>query len=354
MLFDRVRRQVERLIPLFGVGRHASTILASFDELCGESMHIDVGRRTPEFSRINADGTPFQFALSLSRTSPPALQFLGEAGRPGCGLPERLHASFASLNALARACGLVDAVEPVLPMLRDLAPDADSPEAAESGPFWFALSFPPGSAASLTVYINGRWGPADARWRRLDRFAAAFGSTARWRAFAARAAGDLTPHGMAVTLRPNAPASGRIYLHAFGVHISAYRNLFLGATTPDAADAFDTFGRVMLGADAVYPTRSAVLSLELPDAPMPGAKFELCAHCAFAHDAQAAARISSWLRHSRIGEDAYRSTLASLMHDRRLSDRALPSLHAYVGVGARGPDPYASIYVNPGPALETA
>lgn len=75
---------------------------------------------------------------------------------------------------------------------------------------------------------------------------------------------------------------------------------------------------------------------------------------AFAHDAEAATRISGWLQQLGVDDQIYHATVSSLSLGRRLSDSALPSLHAYVGVGARGAEHYASVYLNPGPALERA
>jgi hypothetical protein len=356
VLFDQVRNQVERLIPVFGVSREASAVLASFDILCSESLDLDVRCRAPEFSRINADGTPFQFALSLSQHWPAPLQFLGEAGRPGCGMQERLRAGYASLRELARECGVVAEVEGILPLLSHLAPQGDPFLLNDaSGIFWFALGFWPDAPPSLTVYINGRWGGARAQWQRMDRFAAFFDSTDHWRSLVSMTSPGPAPLGMAVTLRPDAATSGRIYLHAFGVELSVYRGLFLAAATPPcAADAFDEFATYVMGDDVRYPTRSAVFSFELAAARVAGAKFELCAHCAFTHDAEAAGRISGWLEQLGAGHEVYRSTVSSLTRERPLSDEARPSLHAYVGVGARGLDRYASIYLNPGPALEHA
>ena len=355
MLFDQVRGQVQRLIPLFGVGRQASNILTSFDVLCAESLDIDARSRTPEFSRINADGTPFQFSLSLSRDRPPPLQFLGEAGRPGCSLEERRRASFAGLEGLARECGVIEEVERITPTLRQLVPERhpDPHATTMSGILWFSLSFRPDSAPSLTVYVDGQWGTERARWRRLDSVAALFGSMDRWREIASLAPPALSPLGAALTFRPKRAASGRIYLRAFGEPLGVYRTLFrASAPAAGAIDAFDDFGRRLLQDDAHYPTRSAVFSIELPAAPIAGAKFELCAHCAFAHDAEAGARISGWLRQSGVGDEIYRSAVSSLSLGRPLSDSGLPSLHAYVGVGVRGSERSASVYLNPRPALE--
>lgn len=342
---------------MFGVSRRSETILASFDALCGESLQLDVGRRRPEFSRINADGTPFQFSLTLNGACTAPLQFLSEAGVPGCGIAERLSSSYRCLNELATICDLVDDVERLLPALRDLIPERDPHLVADhSGMFWFGLSFRDDPSPSLTVYINGRWGPKTAQWHRVDRFAALFSSAGHWHSLATLADPALTPLGMAITLRAGTPPTGRIYLQAFGVRLNAYRTLFLQSVPSSGlhAEQFDLFGRRVLGEDVIYPLRSAVFSFELPDTPASGAKFEVCAHCAFANDIEAGSRITGWLHEFGVDAHRYDQMVATLTHGGSLSSLALPSLHAYVGLGARPSSGYASIYLNPGPALDCA
>ena len=102
----------------------------------------------------------------------------------------------------------------------------------------------------------------------------------------------------------------------------------------------------------LYPTRSAVFSVELPAAQLAGAKFELCAHYAFAHNAEATSRISRAGCSVWVSMPALPSTLASHGAGCPLSASALPSLYAFVGVGVRKSETYASVYLNPGPALE--
>ena len=99
---------------------------------------------------------------------------------------------------------------------------------------------------------------------------------------------------------------------------------------------FDDFAAHIVGDEAGRPTQSAVFSVDVPSAPVPGVKFELCAHCAFANDSQAEERLSRWLDHTEIGSQAYRATLENLALDRRAIRSSRPSLHAYVGVGLRG------------------
>ena len=160
MLFDEVRRQVERLIPAFGVGAQWRTILASFDHLCSESLDLGHARRAPELMHLNTDGTPFQFSLSLDRLARPPLQFLCEAGRPGAAMDQRVRASYRRAHDIGRACGLTTEVDDILPMLRELVPENDPAVSRDSSSmFWIALSFAQGVAPTLTVYINARWDP---------------------------------------------------------------------------------------------------------------------------------------------------------------------------------------------------
>jgi len=348
LLRDQVRGQLEQLIPLFGVSRQTLCVLAAFDMLCGESLALDANARAPEHSRINTDGTPFQFALTLGRTPAP-LQFLSEAGRPRSDAGERLKASYAALRGLAGVCGVAGQSKLLMRVLRDLLPGPRQAEATTSGYLWFALAFWADAPPALTVYVNGRVGSEPEQWQRLERFADLFGSVGRLHALASLARPLLGPLGMAVTLRAGAPPRGRIYLHAFGAELTLYRALFLQASpTAERLDVFEQFAHHVLGDDVRYPTRSGVFSIELPDDVDAGVKLELCAHCAFAHDADAARRVTNWLTASGLDEPAYQSTIASLTGAQPLADHGRAALHAYVGVGVRGAMPYASIYLNPG------
>ncbi len=353
VLFDPLREQVEQLIGVFGVETQASTILAAFDALCAESLHIDARQRTPELSRINVDGTPFQYSLSLGRNRRAPLQFLGEAGRPGGDIEERLKAGRVALARLAEVCGIIEESVEIDPLLRIAAPANDHHLLADrAGIFWFAVSFHPDTTPALTVYINGRWGPTESQWRRLEDAAAYFERLDPWRSLRASPAAGFAPLGMAVTLKRGEPPSGRFYLSAYGVAVNVYRSLFLGLADDRGADAtFDSFVRHVIGADVRYPTRSAVFSVGLGPSHEAAPKLELCAHCALDHDVDAAHRISAWLLDSRFDDGLYDSVLHTLTATRPLSGTHVPTVHAYVGIGWRSAGQYASIYLNPGPGL---
>jgi hypothetical protein len=352
VLGPEIRDQVCRLIPAFGVCHRTTEILRVFDALCHESLAIAVTERSSEHSRINSDGTPFQFALDLSGARAGPFQFLGEAGHPGADPVARHRASAAAWSALARTCRAEDEAAAAAPALALLAPTGHRSAPLPASLFWFAVRFPVDGPPAVTVYVNGAWGPEHDRWRRFDALAAATASTPRWRALR-----DITramaPVGAAITVRSGEATTARAYFRAYGLPATAYRDA-LSAAAPSAVTgaAFDECVGTLLGDAVGRPTQSVVFSSDLCDSARAGAKVEMCAHCAFVSDAEAEARIGQWLRGSGLGEVAYLTALDVLTGGVPVPAPARrASLHAYVGVGVRGGDAYASVYLNPGAVL---
>ena len=351
LLVDLIEHQIDRLIPLFNLAPQASVIQRAYRALGNVSLAIDPGACVPEYSRINADGTPFQFSLHLNATNPPALQFLGEAGRPRREPEERATSGFACLEQLGDILGLSDQLVDVRPWLESWMQHRDSePGAGMAGALWFALAFVPGTAPALTVYLNNAWGRPSEQWRRLralgDRLGATVDVEGRVTAL------TLAPLGAAVVLRGDGRRSGRAYFSGFGLPVERYREtVSQGTHGQRSGEAFDAFVHHLIGDDACYPTRSSVYSLELSATPSDAVKIELCAHCAFDDDRQAAARVSAWLRASQMGSDVYSSTLDALLGGRTLATTGRTAVHSFVGLGVRHGEPYASIYLNPGPIL---
>lgn len=218
--------------------------------------------------------------------------------------------------------------------------------------FWFAARFPLDGPPAITVYVNGAWGSEGGRWQRLDALAAHTASTSRWRTLR-----DITramaPVGAAITVRSGAPTTARAYFRAYGLPVSTYRDALLAAA-PSAATgaAFDACVGTLLGDAVDRPTQSVVFSADLSESALAGAKVELCAHCAFVDDAEAEGRIGQWLGACGLGESAYLAALDVLTEGVPVPASARrASLHAYVGVGVRGGDAYASVYLNPGAVL---
>lgn len=355
MIRDEVRTRLCRLIPIFGVGRQTSDILTAFETLCGESLAIDASARSPERSRINADGTPFQISLDLTGDGAPALQFLGEAGRLEDGAGARRTASEAAIRVLARLCDVEVPLEAVWQRLQRLAPAARDAATAPTSTFWVALRFAPHGPPAVTVYANGAWGREDDRWRRCAELAADMDAGERWRRVATEA-GALSPLGAAITLRRASPPRARVYLRGYGRPLQTYRDAMASVTPAHEADAaLSTCARALLGDAARRPTPSAVFSLDLGNDPTAGAKLEFCAHCAFDDDAVAGERIGRWLRAAGFGDAPYHDVVAVLTEGRPPAVSGVrPSLHAFVGVGVRTGTSYASVYLNPGAVLGAA
>src|SRR4051794_3520495 len=77
---DRLARLVRRL----GVYEQDAEIRRCFDLVCRESLCPGAG-----WSSLNVDGTPVQFAMSLSKGRSSALEFVGEAFRTAMEYPAR-------------------------------------------------------------------------------------------------------------------------------------------------------------------------------------------------------------------------------------------------------------------------
>jgi hypothetical protein len=351
LLVDLIEDQIDRLVPLFDVAPHARVIQRAYGILCSASLAIDPRACLPECSRINADGTPFQFALHLNGSDMPALQFLSEAGRLRCAPDERRSSGLACLEQLGDLLGLGDQVGYIRRSVESWMRHRESePGAGMAGALWFALAFVPGGPPALTVYLNNAWGRLAERRTRLGALSSLLGG--RSEAEECVEALGLAPLGAAIVLRGDRPPSGRAYFSGFGVAAARYRQTLLqAARAPRALGAFDVFVNHILRDEACYPTRSSVFSLELSASPWEAVKVELCGHCAFEDDRDAAARVSAWLSASRMGLEVYRATLDALLGDRTLSSTARPAVHSFVGVGVRRGEPYASIYLNPGPVV---
>jgi hypothetical protein len=351
LLIDLVAHQIDRLIPLLDLVPQASVIRQAYRALCSESLAIEPRGCVPEWSRINTDGTPFQFSLHLNATDRPGLQFLGEAGRPACSPGEHAMAALACLDRLGDLLCLSRQVAGVGSCVESWTQHgASEPGAAMAATLWFALTFRPDVAPTLTIYLNNRWGPPTERWRRLRRLGAQLGATFDLE----NCVGTLpvAPLGAAVVLRGDGRRSGRAYFSGFGVDVERYRaTLSRGRHGERATQAFDSFAQHILSDQACYQTASSVFSLELCGRPFDAVKIELCGHCALDDDRQAATRISEWLRASRMRCDVYQAALATMLGGRTLPPAMKPVVHSFVGIGVRHGEPYASIYLNPGPMV---
>jgi hypothetical protein len=348
-LFDAVDGWLSRLITRFNVEDERGRVLLAYGLICSESLDFDAHRRPPEFSRINTDGTPIQLSLSFDATRPVPLQFLAEAGVFGSTNRERILLSRERMRAVAELFGVGREFGSVTGLLDRMAPEgAPALDANRSGVYWIGVSFPPKEAPALTVYINSRWGSDEAQWARLHAFAAWYGLQEPMQAIARQLRPRMAPLGVAITVVRGRPVTGRVYASAYGLPVEYYRSLFADF----CADAISQFVETLLGEECQYPLRSAVCSFELSAASgIAGAKFELCAHCAFASDAEASQKCLAWLGSQRFDVELYSDTINFLRPGDRLGAMKPPALHSHVGIGVRRGQLYSSVYLNPGPLL---
>ncbi len=274
---------------------------------------------------------------------------MAEAGAPDLTTSKRIEISRERIRAIADLFDAASKLEALSDVLEYMAPEGDSAlNANRSGVYWIGVSFPPASTPALTVYVNSKWGANKAQWERIGGFAAFFGVSEMWRSMEGRLRPRTAPLGTAITIAAGRPASGRVYASAYGLPLEYYCKLFAGFHS----DAVNEFAEAMLGEECQYPIRSAVCSFEFSAASaIAGAKFEICAHCAFASDAEAAAKYSGWLRTQRGDAILYLDTINILTRGVQLGSARLPGLHAYAGIGVSGGQTYSSIYLNPGPHL---
>ncbi len=355
-VYQHVGELIAALVGRFGLDASRALIMQTYEDICRDSLAFPMGARPPGPSRINHDGTPIQFAATVG-PGPRTLQFLGEAGAPGLGQStglagrERNGANRACIATVAERLGLDGALASIAPLLDALAPEKDIDLLADpGGAYWVGVAFPAGHAPHLRIYVNARWGQDSGRWARLGRLAEHFGC-APWPEIAARLAPDLEPLGVAITLGRGKPPTGRIYLTAYGKRMRYYEELAADYGDAGLAQQVRILGESVLGDDYRYPTQTAVCSFGLGQSTglgqsaMPDYKFELCAHCLFESDLQAAARLGRWLERAGLDATDY-SVLLDLFSAGHPSDRTL-DLHCYAGVGTRSGALYGTVYIKP-------
>jgi hypothetical protein len=341
---DYVGSLIAAFITQFGLRDSRSLILQTYEELCGESLAFPLGTRFPGYSGLNADGTPFQFAITI-RSSQHTLQFIGEPSGAGLSGAERMRVSRERITALAHLLGTEGALASISPLLDTLAPETDRDLLSDpGGAYWAGAAFASHTDTSLRIYVNARWGKESKRWNRLDRFAAHWQCDC-WHEIAAGPVREMEPLGMAITLSNIRPPTGRIYLSAYGKRMVYYEQLADGIGGEDLTCVVRRFGGCMLGDGYGFPTPTAVCSFGLGESPVPDFKFELCAHCLFTSDVEAAGRLRSWFK--VVNQDAadYWSVL-DILSAGHLSQKTI-DLHCYVGVGLRKAVPSTTIYLKP-------
>lgn len=347
-LYDRIGHRLSRLIPQFGLEDRREMIQQAYRLICSKSLAIPVGRRAPNISRINDDGTPFQFSVAMGHFKPP-LQFLGEVIEAGNeGSADRLAQSKAALHSIANLFGVQGQLAEVMALIDEMVPSDDSRLLTDSaGALWIGASFSPSGEPKLKIYLNMKWGTQAEQWKRLNRLAAYFNSVDQWQASVPLIKTQMEPLGVAITLSQNQPPSGRIYLSAYGQPIRYYESLAELTANNAFRSMFRPYVETLLGEDCHYPTQSVVCSWGFNKAEgMGDFKFEMCAHRIFASDAAAMEKCMQWLRLQKMEPDGYLKLLDALSLG--VPSDTEPRLHCYVGLGCRRDKVYSTFYFNPG------
>ena len=216
-----------------------------------------------------------------------------------------------------------------------------------AGTIWISPSFSLHDKPKLTLYMNAKWGPANKRLDRLEKFARYLAAEAHWRKFAALAKEEMEPLGVAVTLSGDSQPTGRIYMSTFGRRVDYFMNIARALTQCAFDTLFERYAAITLGEACKYPTQSAVCSIGVSSAADPDLKIELCGHCAFTSDLEARARCLDWLAHMKVNPTPYLDLLEILSEDQLSSTSSV--MHAYAGLGVKRNQPYTTIYLKPNP-----
>jgi hypothetical protein len=340
----RAQGRFDKLVQRADICERGVEIRRCFALVCEESL-----RAGGVQSSLNADGTPVQIALSLVPRRPAAFEFVGEPFQfqSAMDYPARLAFGFECMSRVAEVIGVqeaLDAVRPRLEGLADTAPAGDWEDPV--GALWIGAAFDREGDSAMTVYENARRGSEDGRWKRLIGFVGGLGPGDWSPIFAVASVGRLKPLGAGLRLRKGRTPQARVYFGAYGVRPEEYRRMFRDAGAGAEFDqALDDFFTDVLGDECTHPTRSAVFSFG-SDEDKWSPKFELCGHCAWRSDREAISRCGAWLERLHVDADFYRDVVEILTADRE--EFGTPAAHAYVGVGMKRDQTYASIYLNPG------
>lgn len=344
-VYSYVGGRIAALIPRFHIQSQRPQIMQVYEDVCSESLAFPLGARPADYSRINHDGTPFQFAVILG---PPfrSLQFLSEVGMPGLPGAERIRVNRDCIARVAESLHAEAALSAAASLLDESAPDTHPDLLADpAGAFWIGAAFASAHEPKLKIYTNARWGGERGRWSRLSRFASYFGALEPWRKLENTLARDMEPLGTSVILSGEKTPAGRIYLSTYGKHAAYYEELAKSVSGESFKHVLQQYAKCILSDDYPYPTQTAVCSFGFGAGLALDFKFELCGHCLFANDVEAASRLRTWCTAAGLDPADYLDVL-DILSEGYLSKNA-PDLHCYVGVGLKQGAAYFTVYLKP-------
>jgi hypothetical protein len=343
--YDRVYGQLSRLAAQLDLADGVERIMQTFDAVCRRSLAFPLAGSVPRFSRINPDGTPFQFAVTAGAPAP-ALEFLGDAGWAGASGAARLRAGRACIAAVAHILDADAELHQIEGLLRQLAPEnARALLADNGGAFWIGAGFKAPQMAALRIYVNGAWGNESDRWSRLHRLAAHFELLEPWHEARSILPCGMKPLGGAITIARNGAATGRIYVSGYGNRIEQYLALARRVSGEHFAGVLGQYAECLLRDDVRYPTPTAVCSFGLSAGRPLEFKLELCCHCLFESDVEASTRLRECFDAAGADAAEYLRVL-DVLSEGRLDRNAL-RLHSYAGVGSNHDREYFPVYLQP-------
>jgi hypothetical protein len=343
--YEYFEDQLQSLVPQFGLDQQRNQMLACFELIFRESIATSCEHPPTKFSRINFDGLPIQYSVSLSQAHA-SLQFLGEVGKHDATNLERLHLARVRIISLLELLKISVGHEWVLNLIDQMAPEADPDLVSDrAGALWLSPTFSRNHNAKLTIYFNNSWGTPQGKVLRLGHLASHIEEHAELPELLELAKGVMEPLGASLTLSADAPPCARMYLRAFGKEVSFYHGLVKKLTPNSFQSLFERFLETMLREDCSRPTQSVVCSVGLGKAEESDFKFELCCHCALASDAETKARCLQCLQSLSLDPKLYLILLDRLAGNALLKRGC--EAHVYVALGLKDSQPYTSIYLKP-------
>ncbi len=352
-LYEHIDGKLRALLPAFALEDSAALVASALRALGQNALAGPVGQRPRNQARLNADGMPIQFAMTLAPGRAARLQLLADPAPPGASAAER----YASARgAVARLASLFDAeacVAAYLPWIEALVPEDDPAMLSDAaGPLWVGAAFSAGSAPCLKVYANAKWGSAAGQQARVAAFAAQFGLADVWLRARAQLAqrfgqpsGQLQPLGLSLVLGAGQAPAGRVYFSAPALLWESFEGLGEHFGGRDFGGQLRRFGRTILNDSQFFPIESVVVSFGLSAAGVGGLKIELSGQRVFDDDVQASERCTSWLRASGIDPALYRQA-TRVLNGGPLSAQE-HSVLAYLGVSAGQEATGSTFYLSP-------
>lgn len=138
-----------------------------FELLTRESLTMPVGT-APRFSGICADGTPWQFCVSLGAAPLRGVRYLTEIGAPGAAMSDRVALARRRLDEAISLVGLPQQAAEVIAALFGLLPQASDGLDGLFGAVWIGVGTDAAGELGLRLYANNEWGSELARWQRLS------------------------------------------------------------------------------------------------------------------------------------------------------------------------------------------